>query len=107
MLRITTTTGAEGTEVTIEGRLAGPWVEEMAACWRILIARQTAHAIRINLDAVTFVSAAGQALLRTLHNQGAVLMATECMMRAIVEQLTGNNEEEKLSPATPGTKEMT
>ena len=92
MLRITTTTRADGTEVTLEGRLAGPWVEEMAACWRILIAQPTARAIRINLDAVTFVSAAGQALLRTLHNQGAVLMATECMMRAIVERITSNKE---------------
>ena len=38
MLRITVTTRPDGATVALEGRLAGPWVDELRACWRSLVA---------------------------------------------------------------------
>ena len=93
MLRITTTKRPDGTTVGLEGRLAGPWVDELRACWRSLVATGDARAIRIDLDAVTFIDTAGKALLWAMHEQGAVLTATGCMTRAILEEIGRNARE--------------
>ena len=87
MLRITITTRPEGVTVVLEGRLAGAWVEELARCWGPLTATQDARSIRVQLDAVTFIDAAGKALLRAMHEEGAALAASGCMTRAILEEI--------------------
>ena len=87
MLRITITTRPEGVTVVLEGRLAGPWVDELARCWKALTATQDAGSIRVQLDAVTFIDAVGKALLRVMHEQGTALAASGCMTRAILEEI--------------------
>jgi hypothetical protein len=87
MLRITITTRPEGVTVALEGRLAGPWVDELARCWKALTATQDAGSIRVLLEAVTFIDATGKALLRTMHEEGAALAASGCMTRAILEEI--------------------
>jgi len=89
MLRITTTIRAEGTAVALEGRLAGPWVDEVAQAWKGLTAAPDAGPVSVVLDAVTFVDPPGKALLRSMHEQGATLVASGCMMRALVEEIQG------------------
>jgi len=89
MLRITVTTRRGGTAIRVEGRLVGSWVDELRACWQTLPAERSAGSLCIDLHGVTFIDAAGKALLRVLHEQGAELSATECMTRAIVEEITG------------------
>jgi len=84
MLRITITNRPEGVTLALEGRLAGPWVHELAGCWKTI---GNASAICVQLDAVTFIDAAGKALLRTMHDEGAVLAASGCMTRAILEEI--------------------
>ena len=86
MLRITSTTCPEGVRLLLEGRLAGPWVEELARCWKGLTTRD-AGSICVQLDGVTFIDAAGSALLRTMNEQGAVLASSGCMTRAILEEI--------------------
>ena len=87
MLRITITTRPDGVTILLEGRLAGPWVEELARCWKSLMAAQDGGSACVQLDAVTFVDAAGKELLRTIHEQGATLAASGCMTRAILEEI--------------------
>lgn len=89
MLRITVTTGRVRTTVGLEGRLAGPWADELAECWKGLQAEQSRGPIRIDLHGVTFIDAAGKALLRAMYEQGAELTATGCMTRAIADEITG------------------
>ena len=85
MLRISVTT-AEGTAVRLEGRLVGPWVDELDTCWRRLrVAAE--RPIRIDLDGVTFVDAAGKAALRKMHADGAVFTASSVMMRAVADEI--------------------
>src|SRR5207253_8796266 len=93
MLRITTSIRPDGTTVALEGRLAGPWVDELRACWRSLAATGGARAIRIDLDAVTFIDTAGKALLWAMHEQGAVLVASGCMTRATIEEIEKKSRE--------------
>jgi len=88
MLRITNTMRPEGATVVLEGRLAGPWVDELARCWKALTTTQDAGSICVQLDGVTFIDAAGKALLRTLREEGAVFAASGCMTRAILEEIS-------------------
>jgi len=89
MLRITHRTDANGrTVVVLEGRLAGPWAGELARCWATLVATHDTRAISVELDAVTFIDAAGKSVLRTMHESGAALSACGPMTRAILEEIT-------------------
>jgi len=90
MLRITVTNRPQATAVAVEGKLAGPWVDELAECWRKLAPERRQHAVRIRLDAVTFIDASGKALLRSIHQQGGVLEASGCMTRATVDEIKGS-----------------
>jgi predicted secreted protein len=86
MLRINTATATDGTTITLEGRVVGAWAEELAACWRCLVASDPGP-FRADLDGVTFVDAAGKAVLRSMYADGAVLTAATVMMRAFVDDI--------------------
>jgi anti-anti-sigma regulatory factor len=86
MLRISVTAQPHGRTVTLEGRIVGAWADELRACWQRL-AMSDAHPVRVDLDGVTFVDAAGKAVLRAMRADGAVFAATTVMMRAIVDEI--------------------
>ena len=73
----------------LEGRLAGPWVEELKACWRRTTADPGSRAV-VDLTGVTFVDADGKALLTKMWQQGAELRAAGCLTRCIVDEITGS-----------------
>jgi hypothetical protein len=87
MLRLRTISTAAETVLVLEGRLAGPWIVELARCWSRLREENHAAPIRVDLDGVTFVSAAGKALLARLHDEGAQLTARGCMTSATIEEI--------------------
>lgn len=74
----------------LEGRLAGPWVDELARCWTNLRALRGGREIRVDLDGVTFIGPAGKALLRGIHEEGALLVASGCMTALIVDEVTSD-----------------
>ena len=86
MLKITTRTDATGTIFELEGKLAGPWVQELEDCWQ----RRTIadRPVKMTLKAVTFIDEAGKTLLGKIYRQGAKLAGEGCMTRAIIEQIT-------------------
>ena len=85
MLKITTRTAGAATIFELEGRLAGAWVEELATCWRH--ASAGSRRISLELNAVTFIDAAGRKLLTEMHRQGIKLAATGCMTKSIIEEI--------------------
>ena len=87
MLRITTETARFERTLRLEGRLAGPWVDELARTGGELRAERAGGSFRVDLDGVTFVSPSGKSLLRRIHQEGARLVAFGCMARAIVEEI--------------------
>lgn len=90
MLKITGQGGTRKDSISliVEGRLAGPWVEELNGYWHKLTGCQRENAV-IDLSGVTFIDGAGKALLDRLWRQGARLRATGCLTRCIVEEITG------------------
>ena len=86
MLRITIQTDAIGTTLELEGRLTGPWVEELRDCWER--ARKGEREVTVSLKAVTFIDGAGKTLLMLMHRHGVKLTGDGCMTKAIVEEIT-------------------
>jgi anti-anti-sigma regulatory factor len=85
MLKITTQKNAGGTILELEGRLAGPWVQELERCWRRAVGMD--QPVRVMLKAVTFIDDRGRRLLAEMHQRGASLVAEGCMTKAIVEDI--------------------
>ena len=88
MLRITVHDKPRALTFRLEGRLAGPWLRELEECWQSTLASQRKPILRVDLTGVTFIDAAGQACLAALHRQGAEFVATDCLTKAIVAEIT-------------------
>jgi ABC-type transporter Mla MlaB component len=89
MLRITIHTHPTCLTLQLEGKLAGPWVRELAACWQRILADQGRPVDRVDLAALTSLDTAGKELLAAMHAQGAELVAADCLMKAIVAEIIG------------------
>ena len=85
MLKITTRSESTMDILELEGRLAGPWNEELKECWRR--AANTEHEIRVVLKQVTFIDEAGKALLAEMHRAGVKFDATGCMTTAVIAEI--------------------
>jgi outer membrane protein len=92
MLRITTEKKRGKTVLSVEGRLAGPWVETLAECWR---QRVSGEKFCVDLCGVSFIDAPGKVLLKEIHQQGGKLIAEGCLNQAIVEEIEGRERAEK------------
>ena len=89
MLRITVHEAPRSLTFRLEGRLVGPWVGELDECWRGALASQRKPTLRVDLTEVTSIDAAGQACLAAMHRHGAELIAADCLMKAVVAEITG------------------
>jgi hypothetical protein len=69
MLLITTETARFERTLRLEGRLAGPWIDELARTWGEVHAVRGAGLIRVDLDGVTYVSPSGKSFLRRIHRE--------------------------------------
>lgn len=87
MLKITIHREAEATRIDLEGRLAGPWVEELKCCWGQVVDSSQSQVL-VDLTGVTFIDPEGKALLTQMGQQGAKLHAVGCLTRCIVEEIT-------------------
>jgi ABC-type transporter Mla MlaB component len=87
MLRITAHDRNDHLELKLEGRLAGPWVALLHDCWQDQVSRAGDRAVHIDLRAVTFVDAAGRALLAEMSSQHAQLIAGDCQMKATLAEI--------------------
>ena len=90
MLKITTGIEDKRTILELEGRLAGPWVQELRDCWQRT--RSDDRQIDVVLKQVTFIDDAGRQLLAEMHRQGAALAAEGCMTKAIVDEIIGGDK---------------
>jgi outer membrane protein len=95
MLRITTENKRSRMVLSVEGRLAGPWVAALEQCWRELYAASPRQKFSVNLCGVSFIDPAGKALLKEMHQLGGELIAEGCLNQAIVKEIVGWQEEKK------------
>src|SRR6266403_2437908 len=87
MLRITTEKKRGKLVLTVEGRLAGPWVSTLEQCWRDARASSPTEKVSVNLCGVSFIDPAGKTLLKDIHHQGGQLSAEGCLNQAIIREI--------------------
>ena len=85
MLKITTRSENTLDILELEGRLAGPWNEELKECWRQAAGAE--REVRVVLKHVTFIDDAGIALLAAMHRAGVALEADGCMTKAVITEI--------------------
>ncbi len=93
MLRITTEKKRGKIFLSVEGRLAGPWVAALEQCWRELHAASPREKFHVNLCGVSFIDAAGKVLLMEIHRQGGQLIAEGCLNQAIVQEIVAREKQ--------------
>jgi ABC-type transporter Mla MlaB component len=87
VLRIDSLNENELTTLNVEGKLVGPWVNELERCWQKIVAVHPPQLVRINLSAVGFIDSEGKQLLCRMRREGAVLVPTGCFMKSIVDEI--------------------
>jgi outer membrane protein len=92
MLRITTQKKRTKVLLTVEGRLAGDSVSTLEQCWRELRASSPTERFNVDLCGVSFIDAAGKALLKEIYRQGGRLVAQGCLNQETVKEITGEGE---------------
>jgi hypothetical protein len=92
MLRITLVPEPEPSTLKVEGRLTGPWVDELERSWNEIAKRELTRPV-VDLSDVTFVSAEGKKLLDSMFRQGADLQSRSLMTQFILSQLKGRSNE--------------
>ncbi len=85
MLKITTSDDAQ--RLTLEGSLAGPWVEILVDSWRDASKRQDPHAVTLDLTDLTFVDQDGRALLASIHEQGGTLAGRGVLCTSLIDEI--------------------
>jgi hypothetical protein len=86
MLKVTTTDQDRTITLKLEGRLAGPWVQEVSRVWMDTAQCSWVGCV-IDLRSVTFIDNPGRALLADMSRSGAQLIATDCLTRNIVDEI--------------------
>ncbi|MCC6140245.1 MAG: hypothetical protein IT389_06470 [Nitrospira sp.] len=86
MLKITPHITEHSTRLVLEGRLAGPWVDELERVWRDS-KKSSANALTVDLTGVTYIEQEGKGLLSRMWLAGAELLASGCCSRSTLEDI--------------------
>jgi anti-anti-sigma regulatory factor len=95
MLKVTTTRQNQTITLKLEGKLAGPWVQEVTRVW-VDTACSPRNDYVVDLRSVTFIDSSGRELLARMSRQGAQLIAGDCLTRNIVEEIRNSNRESEV-----------
>ena len=87
MLRITIEKNSRSTTLRVEGRLTGPWVDELEQAWRAVNSHAADGHVAVDLTDVTLVSEEGKRLLGAMYSEGAKLKGAGCVTRRLVEEI--------------------
>ena len=92
MMKVQVREAGDAVVLQVCGRVAGCWVQELAKCW---LAAREGHPMcefAVDLREVTFIDSSGQALLRSMHREGARFQVAGLLIEEIVDQITGSSK---------------
>lgn len=87
MLRITVQKSKQEVTIRLEGRIAGPWVEELHQAWVSVAPSLGTKPLRVDLREVTFVDTRGRQLLTEIRKKGAAFLADTAATKSLVEEI--------------------
>jgi hypothetical protein len=77
---------------TLCGQLRGPWVEELAGCWRQLRGNNGGARSVVDLTDVTFIDESGERLLSEMRGNGVEFVAAGVDTKHLLEDLKGEGD---------------
>jgi hypothetical protein len=91
MLRITLHESENAVEMTLEGRVAGPWVEELNRVWVETAPRLGSRKLALDIRSVTYADAAGKRALKDIFSRSdAELVANALGIQDLANEIVGN-----------------
>jgi ABC-type transporter Mla MlaB component len=88
LLRISIEQHKESVLLVLEGRLVGPWVDELRTVWDQQVSAELHQALTVvDLCGLTAMDTSGQALLKELLQNGATMRCADVMNQYLVEQM--------------------
>lgn len=89
MLRITIQENDKAVEITLEGRVTGPWVAELGRVWVETAPQLGQRTLSIDLRNVIFADAEGKQVLRDIYaHTHARLIANSPWAQYLAEEIT-------------------
>lgn len=104
MFRITEQHAGGRLVLRLEGRCAGPWVDELDACWRMVADAVGREPIVVDLTGVCSVDAAGREQLARMFRGGARFVTTGCAMSEMVHEIAASSQLPAGSPMQTGIR---
>jgi anti-anti-sigma regulatory factor len=88
MLRVTLQESDNAVKLVLDGRVAGPWVDELNRAWADAAPRIGSRKVSIDLRNVTYADAAGKRVLRNIFSQsGANLEASSLGIQDLAKEV--------------------
>ena len=90
-LRISIQESDQSIGFILEGRIAGPWVEELKRAWMELVPRARGKQLQLDLRNVTYSDAGGKKVLREIVEQTqAQLITSSPWTQYLAEEIRNN-----------------
>jgi hypothetical protein len=86
VIRITCQNESTTTRLLIEGKLAGPCVDELDKCWQQV--SFNGSTFLVDLTSVSFIDERGKQLLKRMHDHGVKLVSTSLMSKCLIAEIT-------------------
>ncbi len=103
MLKITRYSNETSTTLRLEGRVAGPWLAELARSWQRVVESEPNSKV-IDLTGVTFIEPEGRRILSRMWREGAEFVATGCLTKCVVEEITRSGRAASSRPGRRGSR---
>ena len=87
MLKIEVARHGATCTLTLDGKLAGPWVDELERLWTNRGQDWHGQAVTLDLSGVTYVDCAGKRLLGWLYEEGVALRAYDVLNKAMIQEI--------------------
>jgi len=87
MMKITFSKNCDSSVLKVEGRLAGPWVDELGKTWHSVAPAPMGSHLVLDLCEVTYVDSEGRKLLEEMHQAGVDLIGDGIMTNYLIERI--------------------
>jgi hypothetical protein len=94
MFKISTVDTPSQRTLVVEGRLVGPWVDELCTAWRNACEERGGRKLVVDLRNLTTVSSAGEDAIFDLMKQGAKFSCGNVLTNHVLKQLARKKQRE-------------
>jgi hypothetical protein len=93
MLRISTSEDEKAVAIKLDGRVAGPWVDELVGAWKAIAPRLAKRKLLLDLRGVTFADEQGKRVLREIYAESrAEILARTAWSEYLAEEIRSNSD---------------